>query len=268
MAFPQVGAFGFNAPDWGAGLLERDWSKRDAATAREASERSAEAQMDFQRDMSNTAYRRAMEDMRLAGLNPMLAASQGGASSPSGSQFAAVPARGVNFPSVGMSQQMVTSAQVAKLNSEASLNEASADNVRAQTPTHAVRIEQMRQEIERSMAEINKIRQEERTSASQQFLNEQQKRNLVVEVDRIHATTKQLVAAAAASWAQERNLSAHETEIRQRIKANLPDLQRMAQELEIVRRKLEQPGQVQQSIVDDSYLGSWSRTLRAIFGQK
>lgn len=38
----------------------------------------------FQADMSNSAYTRAMADMRNAGLNPILAAKQGGASTPSG----------------------------------------------------------------------------------------------------------------------------------------------------------------------------------------
>lgn len=41
-------------------------------------------QMDFQREMSNTAWQRAVQDMRLAGINPIMAASQGGASTPGG----------------------------------------------------------------------------------------------------------------------------------------------------------------------------------------
>lgn len=44
----------------------------------------ADRQMNFQREMSNTAYQRAMADMQKAGLNPMLAFQQGGASTPAG----------------------------------------------------------------------------------------------------------------------------------------------------------------------------------------
>ena len=44
----------------------------------------AQKQMDFQREMSNTAHQREIEDLKAAGLNPVLSAKLGGASTPSG----------------------------------------------------------------------------------------------------------------------------------------------------------------------------------------
>jgi hypothetical protein len=62
--------------------------------ANQANTEMAREQMAFQERMSNTSYQRAITDMIAAGLNPMLAYSQGGASTPSGQTAVAQSALG------------------------------------------------------------------------------------------------------------------------------------------------------------------------------
>lgn len=68
----------------GGDVLSAGASLLGGVLGNQASAQQAQNQMDFQQYNSNTAYQRAMADMRVAGLNPMLAYQQGGASTPSG----------------------------------------------------------------------------------------------------------------------------------------------------------------------------------------
>ncbi len=79
MPFPVAAAIGFGASALGGYL-----SGRGQATANRQTRALVREQMAFQERMSGTSYQRAVKDMRLAGINPLLAYQQGGASTPGG----------------------------------------------------------------------------------------------------------------------------------------------------------------------------------------
>lgn len=70
--------------------FEREQYLMNTANAFSASQ--AQINRDFQERMANSAYQRAVDDMRRAGLNPALAYQQGGAYSPSGSSASSASA--------------------------------------------------------------------------------------------------------------------------------------------------------------------------------
>lgn len=68
-----AGTVASTALDYAMKKKEHKWAKQAAGR-----------QMDFQERMSNTAYQRAMADMKKAGINPIMVSKLGGASTPTG----------------------------------------------------------------------------------------------------------------------------------------------------------------------------------------
>jgi len=108
---------------------------------------AAEAQRnrDFQAEMSNTAHQREVEDLKKAGLSPLLA-MKGGASTPTGSSAQGESARMEN-PLAGMSTMFNSAIQAYKTAGEIKMQEAQADNIKAQTDKYRTDTESTKKEF-------------------------------------------------------------------------------------------------------------------------
>lgn len=117
--------------------------------ANQANAKLAQQQMDFQRDQTSTSYQRGVADMKAAGLNPMLAYSQGGAASGSGASanMQSETSAGVTsaLSATMMKQELQNlQAQLGKTQAETGEVDARTENIRAQTMTELNRPENVR----------------------------------------------------------------------------------------------------------------------------
>lgn len=93
------------------------------------SARQAQNQMDFQREMSDTAFQRRGADLQAAGMNPILAATTGPAGVPSGA-MASTPSSSMSSSFFSAANAANSMAQARKTNADATVSETEAEIAR------------------------------------------------------------------------------------------------------------------------------------------
>jgi hypothetical protein len=100
------------AMDIAGGIFGNNANKDAAQQANQFASAQSDKQMAFQKEMRATQYQTSVEDMQKAGLNPMLAYTQGGAGTPQGSSAQPTVAR-IENPVKGATQSAIGAANVA-----------------------------------------------------------------------------------------------------------------------------------------------------------
>lgn len=155
----------------GGAMSQKEANQQNVALARE--------NRDWSESMSNSAYQRAMADMRKAGLNPMLAYSQGGASTPSTQNASVAPASvgqglfnsakaiATGIPQI---QNMQADTQLKQANTEVSSTQATLNN--ANTQKALANATQSNQAAHESFTRMQKIQAEVKGAHAQSRMKE------------------------------------------------------------------------------------------------
>lgn len=144
------------------GILTNNAQAAQAAQANAFSAEQAQKQMDFQERMRSTQYQTAVQDLSAAGLNPMLAYTQGGAGTPSGASAVGQQAQFRN-PVEGAASAAAAfgniQADLALKESQVEVNQENVRNLSADTAIKLLQDPKIRQETKNLIQEEFRLRE-------------------------------------------------------------------------------------------------------------
>jgi len=154
-----------NAANADINSAQMAFNREEAQKTRDFNAKEAEINRAFQTNMRATQYTTAMDDMKNAGLNPMLAYQQGGAGTPAGSAASASNATAGSLRAMGNTAQAgingaLAAAQIANINSQTKVNEATAEKTKTEIPQITANTEVLKATVPQIVQQIAKLREE------------------------------------------------------------------------------------------------------------
>ena len=157
MSFAAIAAAAAAALSAGANLWSQDdTNKQNKSIARQ--------QMAFQERMSNTSHQREAEDLRAAGMNPIMTATGGsGASTPSGASANMIsPMRDVNFDPMTIMAVEKANADISKTKAETVVAESTALNLSEQNKNLAAQNVLLHRQAEKLLVDMGMTKMQAR----------------------------------------------------------------------------------------------------------
>ena len=181
----------------GAQANQKSWDI--AMATNQASAAEAERNRQFQENQRQSQYQVAVNDLMKAGLNPMLAYTQGGAGTTSGAQatMQSATVKDVLSPAVQSYQSARMMAADVALKQE-------------QTTATTAQTEVARTQAIQNIAATAKTNQDEKTGMAVEDVNKKQLEAIAAEIDYKKAATRTTTAVMGKTQAEEKNIRANE----------------------------------------------------------